>query len=337
MGQTIGARARRTLRATLKWLLKTPLLQRVYYSVRNADAFEDLPWHDLMLADDVRMSTYGRAIEELIPEGSVVVDVGTGSGVLACLAARRARTVYAVEHSPLIERAKLLASSNGITNVVFVPEHSREFSPPEPVDVLLHEQIGMNLIDEDMIANLGELRRRVLRPGGIILPARFELRIVPISLRAEDRIPFLHEQQVQGLDFAAFEPVNRPDIASHGWDRQLIDPRTVERTLAPAATLFPLDLSTDEGSAFPRTSRASFEIDADGTLDGFAVFFSVEFSPDIGFTTGPTSPWTHWRCQLYRTGLHEVTHGQRLDVSLTIDNPTDAASWTWTHEVHPAP
>ncbi len=93
----------------------------------------------------------------------------TGSGVLACLAARRARKVYAIEHSTLIDRATLLAQSNGITNVEFLRVHSRDFAPPEKVDVLLHEQIGMNLVDEDMIANLGDLRRRVLTPGGLIL------------------------------------------------------------------------------------------------------------------------------------------------------------------------
>ena len=257
----------------------------------------------------------------------------TGSGVLACLAARRARKVYAIEHSTLIDRATLLAQSNEITNVELLRVHSRDFAPPEKVDVLLHEQIGMNLVDEDMIANLGDLRRRVLTPGGLILPGRFELRVVPVSLEPEARIPFLHEQRMHGLDFSAFAAVNKPDIAARGWDRRLIDPRDVATTFAPAATLFRLDLASDAGSALPPETHASFVAEHEGTLDGFVVFFSVEFSPEIAFHTGPGATTTHWRCRLYCTDQREVRRDDRLHLSLSISPPTDASAWQWAYEV----
>jgi protein arginine N-methyltransferase 1 len=289
-----------------------------------------------MLADGVRMSTYARAIQELVPRDSVVVDVGTGSGVLACLAAKRARKVYAVEHSSLIDRAKRLVDSNGISNIELVRGHSRDFSPPEKVDVLLHEQLGMNLVDEDMIANLGDLRDRVLAPHGIILPGRFEMRAVPVSLRAEARIPFLHEQKMYGLDFSAFAPVNRPEIAAKGWDRRLIDPQEVEITFASPERLFALDLASREGSSLPDQSRASFVCGRDGRLDGFVVFFRVEFSPDVAFETGPGSPKTHWASRLYRTEQAHVRTGDRLGFSLKITSPIDPAGWRWEHSHQPA-
>ena len=333
MPHNVRASARGFVRSALKRLVRLPGLKGLYYSLRNAETFEDLPWHDFMLADQVRMSTYARAIDALVPEGSVVVDVGTGSGVLACMAARRARKVYAIEHSALLDRAKLLAASNGLTNVEFLRVHSREFSPPEKVDVLLHEQIGLNLIDEDMIANIGDLRRRILKDGGLILPGCFELRVVPVSLKTDARIPFLHEQRLHGLDFGAFAAVNKPEIAARGWDRRLIDPREVATTLAPAATLFRLDLASDEGSTLPTESHASFVVEHDETLDGFVVFFSVEFSPDIAFHTGPGATKTHWQCRLYQTEQREVRRDERLDFSLSISQPTDVAGWQWRYEV----
>ncbi len=333
MFRDLQSSARRAARSVRQGLGRSAFLRNLKYSLWNAETFEDLFWHDLMLADEVRMSTYARAIDALVPEGSVVVDVGTGSGVLACLAAKRARKVYAIEHSALLDRAKVLVESNGLRNVELLHVHSRDFDPGEKVDVLLHEQIGMNLVDEDMIANLGDLRRRILAPDGIVLPGRFELRAVPVSLWPDARIPFLHEQKMHGLDFSAFAAVNKPEIAAKGWDRRLIDPREVETSLAPAQTLTSLDLATDDGSVLPEETRASFVSTVDGSLDGFVVYFTVEFSSDIAFHTGPGAPKTHWACRLYRTERREIARGDRLDFSLSITAPIDPAGWLWTYAV----
>src|SRR5687767_824071 len=76
------------VRKTKMALRKIPAVRRLYYSMVNADAFDDLFWHDLMLADTVRVDHYARAIAKHVRPGMVVLDLGTGSGVLACLAAQ---------------------------------------------------------------------------------------------------------------------------------------------------------------------------------------------------------------------------------------------------------
>ena len=57
-----------------------------------------LSFHHRLLTDPTRMRAYHRAIADAIGPDDVVLDLGTGSGVLALWAAQAgARHVYAVE------------------------------------------------------------------------------------------------------------------------------------------------------------------------------------------------------------------------------------------------
>ena len=77
---------------------------------------------------------------------------------------------------------------NGFTNIEFVQANSREFTPPEPIDVVLHEQMGDELFNENMLQNVLDLRDRVLRPGGRILPATFRLFVEPVTMHESMRV-----------------------------------------------------------------------------------------------------------------------------------------------------
>ena len=64
--------------------------------------YGQLPHQQTMLQDEVRTGTYERAIQANAMDfaGKVVLDVGTGTGILAYFAAKAgARKVYAVEAS----------------------------------------------------------------------------------------------------------------------------------------------------------------------------------------------------------------------------------------------
>lgn len=86
-----------------------------------------------MIADQVRMSAYVQALEKHVKPDSVVLDIGTGTGIFALLACRfGARKVYAIEPNEAIQVARELAAANGYADrIEFIEDLSTRVTLPE--------------------------------------------------------------------------------------------------------------------------------------------------------------------------------------------------------------
>jgi len=76
-----------------------------------------------MLADHNRMAAYHSAIlgNQDVFRDKVVMDIGTGSGILAVWAAQAgARRVYAIEYTDMAAHAKRVMAANGVDHIVTV-------------------------------------------------------------------------------------------------------------------------------------------------------------------------------------------------------------------------
>jgi protein arginine N-methyltransferase 1 len=290
-----------------------------------------------MLADRPRMAFYHAAIARHIQPGDRVVDLGTGTGILAALAARRgAAKVYAIDHSAILKHARTLAAHNRVENVEFIATHSREFTAGAPVDVILHEQMGDCLFDEEMVANVCDLRERVLRPGGLILPSRFEFFCEPVSLRAERQVPFLWELNVHGYDYGCLE-WNRPQEPGYyrlqGGDLGLVD-----HFLGEPEPALEIDLHTVTEAGLPTEVRFMRTVVRPGPLDGFAVYFRVRVDGDLSLTSSPLDPGRapHWGFRILRAAREDVRRGEVIEIRLQVGRWPDLDSWRWSHRTRPA-
>jgi protein arginine N-methyltransferase 1 len=320
-------------------ILQATGLQRAVYRAYNAYQFSDLLIHERMLADRTRVETYERALRAHVRPDQVVADLGTGTGILAFLAARfGARRVYAVDHAGILELAQKLAAANGIENVTFVRTHSHSFRPAERVDLIVHEQMGDTLVSEDLLANLLDWKRRILRPGGTILPGRFELYMDPAKLKDAARLPFLWEQRLFGFDFSALALERLGQSTKHFY--RLLAPSDVDCLVSEPEPVLTLDLNAPDVSPVLPT-RIGYDRRArdEARIDGILVYFRAYFDDVIFLQTYPVSDDTswHWHPVLLRTAATTCRPGDLVGFRLVAGDLTDIDTWRWSVRVRPSP
>jgi protein arginine N-methyltransferase 1 len=292
----------------------------------NRNLFTDLYQHDRLLADRVRVEAYRKAIEKHVRPGHVVLDLGTGSGLLALLAAKAgAAKVYAIDHGPLIAGARAVAEDNGLKAIEFVQVNSRRFGCPEKVDVILQEQIGDALFEEDMIGNISDVRERLLRSDGIILPSRFELSVDPVQLR-EPR-PFAWEQVISGIRFSALRKLGREQPATYRF--KPLPPAEFDHFLTRSEPVLSFDLRSMRSGDLPPFIDYRRPVIASGRLHGYCVHFRARFDDEIAFSTSPFEPHTSWRNPLLRTETAKKNPGESVVLHLEVRDWADPTTWKW--------
>ncbi len=236
-----------------------------------------LAYHRTLLADRLRNDAFHRAIVARVRPGDAVVDLGSGSGIWAIVAAKcGASRVVAIEREPLlcalIER---LAHENGVAARVeavcadvLTVELNREF------DVAISETIGTSAFEEGIVAHLARARDHFLRPEGVLIPEQVGLRAAPVSL--------------PGLAAAGIKTSSFASLASQvpHW----VGPGRA-RTLARARDLLTVDMRRADPAAPLPTGRAEFSVSDASKVSGLAVWVDVRLAPGIRLTTRTS---THW-------------------------------------------
>jgi len=296
----------------------------------SADAsFGSPAIHIRMLNDRERTLRYLQAIRDVVKPGDVVVDLGTGSGILAVAAARAgARQVYAIEATTIARAARRTFADNGVTDrVTLIEGHSTQVQLPERADVLVAEIIGNKPLSEKILESTADAVRRFLKPGARLVPQRLRIHAFPVELpaRFRDRLrvsptALADWQREYGVDFSALAALSQRTPGS-------LEAKPVDvaqwNALAPSKCIVDYDLSL---STQPRQkAAATFECCAAGTLDAAVLWFDAELAAGQSLSTDPGSfrADNHWSHPVYLLGEPlSLQLGDRVRLEIEDGNPT---------------
>lgn len=283
--------------------------------------FRLLEYHGHMLSDAPRVAAFREALEATVTPGARVLDIGTGTGILAMLAARAgAGRVDAVEVSEVIEIARQLVETNELrTQVRLHQQLSYHLMLPERADVLVTETLGNFGLEEGILGVALDARFRLLKPGARIIPGKVRLFAAPLELEPEHRKVAVWGREVEGIDLS---PLGT-EAASLLWYVRY----PASAHLAAPAPLGEVDLHTVTEPRF--AGAVEVELSRAGTLHGFGGTFEAEIAPGRVLGNDPSGDATHWR-QVFFPLPEPWTLEAGARVRFEVEMEDNGGRWRWS-------
>jgi protein arginine N-methyltransferase 1 len=280
-----------------------------------------------MLADDVRMQAYEDALRRAVTPGCTVLDIGTGVGVTAILAARcGADRVYAVEPDDAIHVARAVAARNGYADrIEFIQALSTDVTLPRRADVVVSDLRGVLPLLGRHIPSIADARERHLAPGGALIPARDTLWAAVVE--APDVYQEYAEPWADPRWQLDLSPARK--VVTSNWRKASLGP---DALLAAPQQWGVLDYQTVTDPNVRATLR--WRAERPGTAHGLSAWFDATLAEGVGFSNAPGRPEAiYGRAFFPFADPVPVDAGDAVSVELRAHLVGDDYVWAWNTSV----
>lgn len=273
--------------------------------------------HAAMVLDPFRTSAIRQAIDQNVGKSDVVVDVGSGIGLLSFFACRAgAKHVYAIDCDiESVQVAKTLAKRFGYEKqITFVEEISFLAKIDKKADVLICETVGSLAFDENILATMFDAKERLLKPGGKTIPSKLEL----WGALSDNRSAHSLYCDVEGLDIA---PSEEKEVPTHPI---LVSPSNF---LSKPFLIGTVDFNNISSNSLKTTVK--IKTIHDGICSCIAVWPKITWAEGYITDCSPFSPPTHWKQSLLEVEPSQVNSGEKHRLEF-IAGPHPEDNWLQT-------
>lgn len=279
-------------------------------------------WHFAMLNDLGRNQAFAAAIREAIDPDSLVLDIGSGTGLLAMLAAQHGGTqIVSCEANRLIARmATQIVAHNGFDDRIRVlPKLSTDLiigkDLPRPADLLVTEIVDCGLLGEGILPTIRHARTHLLREGSRMIPQAG--RVFAALLESTSIYNLNHIETACGFDvglFNRFSTLNYYPVRLNTWEHRL---------LTKPQLVFDFDFRYDP--LLPRERPIDFVATQPGRCQGVVFWFELDLNDHLQITNHPHNHNTHWmQAVMCLPELIDVGESQIVSMTAAHD---DSAIW----------
>ena len=275
-------------------------------------------WHIPMVNDEERNKAYDLALRRAVRPGDLVLEVGTGSGLVAMMAARAgAAKVVSCEVLPLMaDIAREVVAKNGLSErITILTRKSTQLQVgaelPAPADVFVSELLNIGMLSPNMLPVLQHARENLLKPGARIIPAAAVVHAALIEAPQLYRVNPV--RQISGFDLSPLDKLRSPGYAQIDMAADLI--RQLSQPFRALDFDFRQNMPERDAKLLQVTATTS------GIVHGIAFWFDLLMDEEIVYSSASPARSNHWKqaAEFFAKPI-AVQPGDRVSIIAAYDN-----------------